>query len=289
MPRGSDGTVVFGGPPCQGFSYSNTRTREADNESNWLFEEFVRVVKIWQPDFVVFENVQGITNTSGGFFLNAILDRFARLKYTLSYGVLNALDYGVAQNRSRFFLIGSRTNREVALPQKAALLPTTVRDAIADLPNLVNGSTMSWLPYDDIPPSQYAKKLRKRLTGCSGHFVTKNTGEVIRRYRFVPPGGNWEDIPPKMMKNYKDRHRCHTGIYYRLHYDHPSVVIGNYRKNMLIHPSEDRGLSVREAARIQSFPDSYEFAGSIGFQQQQVGNAVPPLLAKAVFKQLQIG
>ena len=288
IPKGEDGTVVFGGPPCQGFSYSNTRTRKVSNENNWLFEEFVRVVKIWQPDFIVFENVQGITNTAEGIFLDAILDRFSRLKYTLSYGILNALDYGVPQNRSRFFLIGSRTGREIALPQKATSLPTTVRDAIADLPKLINGAAMSWLPYGDTPPSKYAKKLRKRLTKSSGHLVTKNNEEVIRRYRFIPPGGNWEDIPQGMMKNYKDRNRCHTGIYRRIHYDYPSVVIGNYRKNMLIHPSEDRGLSVREAARIQSFPDSSEFGGSIGFQQQQVSDAVPPQLAKAVFKQLHI-
>jgi DNA (cytosine-5)-methyltransferase 1 len=86
------------------------------------------------------------------------------------------------------------------------------------------------------------------------------------------------------MKNYKDKNRCHTGIYHRLHPDSPSVTIGNYRKAMLIHPWENRGLSVREAARIQSFPDTYEFKGSIGFQQQQVSNAVPPLLAKEVFR-----
>lgn len=289
IPHGSDGTVVFGGPPCQGFSYSNTRTRHEDNENNWLFKEFVRVVKIWQPDFIVFENVQGITNTAGGMFLDIILDQFARLKYTLSYGILNALDFGVPQNRSRFFLIGYRANKEVNLPQKTRTLPIAVKDAINDLPNLNNGAATSWLPYGDIPPSRYAKKLRKRLAECSSHLVTKNTGEVIRRYRFVPPGGNWENIPPRLMKNYKDRQRCHTGIYHRLRYDRPAVVIGNYRKNMLIHPSEDRGLSVREAARIQSFPDSSEFAGSIGFQQQQVCDAVPPLLAKAVFKQLYLG
>ena len=289
IPRGSNGTVVFGGPPCQGFSYSNTRTRQVNNQSNWLFEDFVRVVEVWQPDFIVFENVQGITNTAKGFFLNTILDRLDQLKYTLSYGILNALDYGVPQYRSRFFLIGSRTKRKIPLPQKTESLPTTVNHAIADLPKLTNGATKSWLPYGDTTPSEYATELRKELTGCSSHLVTKNSKEVIRRYRFIPSGGNWEDIPSKLMKNYKDRHRCHTGIYHRLHYDHPSVVIGNYRKNMLIHPSEDRGLSVREAARIQSFPDSYEFAGSIGFQQQQVGNAVPPMLAKAIFKQLQIG
>lgn len=286
IPRGSDSTIVFGGPPCQGFSYSNTRTRGMQNENNWLFEDFVRVVKIWQPDFVVFENVRGITDTAKGLILNAIIDRFDQLGYTLSYGILNALDFGVPQKRSRFFLVGSRTSRKVKLPQGSVSSPTTVKDAIADLPDLVNGANESWLSYGYIPPSKYARKLRKELSGCSSHFVTKNSDDIINRYRFVPPGGNWENIPLKMMKNYKDRYRCHTGIYYRLHYDHPSIVIGNYRKNMLIHPSENRGLSVREAARIQSFPDSYEFAGSIGFQQQQVGNAVPPQLARAVFRQL---
>jgi DNA (cytosine-5)-methyltransferase 1 len=86
------------------------------------------------------------------------------------------------------------------------------------------------------------------------------------------------------MDNYADRSRCHTGIYHRLTRKKPSIVIGNFRKNMLIHPDQNRGLSVREAARLQSFPDSYEFVGSIGFQQQQVGNAVPPFLAREVFK-----
>lgn len=287
VPRGSDGTVVFGGPPCQGFSYSNTRTRGIKNKNNWLFDDFVRVVKIWQPDFVVFENVRGIVDTAKGTILDTIIDRFDLLGYTINCGILNALDFGVPQRRNRFFLIGSRDNKKIELPQPTLSPTTTVKDAIADLPHLVNGTTKSWLPYGNIPPSIYAKELRQGLVGCSSHLVTKNNDEVIRRYRFVPPGGNWENIPLKMMKNYKDRNRCHTGIYHRLRYDHPSIVIGNYRKNMLIHPSQDRGLSVREAARIQSFPDSYEFAGSIGFQQQQVGNAVPPLLAKAVFRQLQ--
>lgn len=286
IPHSSDGTVVFGGPPCQGFSYSNTRTRKVHNKNNWLFEHFVRVVRIWQPDFIVLENVQGIVDTAHGLFLETILDRFDRLKYALSYDVLNALDYGVPQCRRRFFLIGSRTGKKIALPKRTVSLPVTVKDAIADLPSLANGAALPWLPYRDVPPSAYARKLRRRLAGCSSHLVTRNNEEVIRRYRFIPPGGNWEDIPPQMMKNYRDRHRCHTGIYHRLCDDSPSVVIGNYRKNMLIHPSEDRGLSVREAARIQSLPDSCEFDGSIGFQQQQVGNAAPPLLAKAVFRQL---
>jgi DNA (cytosine-5)-methyltransferase 1 len=125
--------------------------------------------------------------------------------------------------------------------------------------------------------------MRDGLAVSRNHLVTRNADFILERYRFVPPGGNWEDIPIRLMKNYADRDRCHTGIYHRLRLDEPSKVIGNYRKNMVIHPSQNRGLSVREAARLQSFPDSFVFKGSIGFQQEQVGNAVPPLLAKAVF------
>ena len=286
IPRGSDATVVFGGPPCQGFSYSNTRTRGRHNSTNWLFEEFIHVVRIWEPDYVVFENVQGIVTTARGLILNIILDRFTQLGYTLTYGTLNAVDFGVPQRRTRFFLIGSRDNTSVALPTPTTGMPPTVRDAIMDLPNLGNGATISWLRYGETTPSQYAKTLRNGLDGCSSHLVTKNCNRVLQRYRYVSPGGNWEDIPAALMENYTDRNRCHTGIYYRLDYDQPSIVIGNYRKNMLIHPTHNRGLSVREAARLQSFPDSYEFAGSIGFQQQQVGDAVPPQLARAVFRQL---
>ena len=286
IPRGKDGTVVFGGPPCQGFSYSNSRTRHILNRDNWLFEYFVRVVDVCRPDFFVFENVQGIVNTARGLFLEAILERFSRLGYTLTYGVLNALDYGVPQSRSRFFLVGSNTGRQVLLPPKSTTRLYTVKDAIHDLPSLSNGACESWLPYPPGRPSPYAQRLRGPLAKSSGHLVTRNSDQVVRRYPFVPQGGNWQDIPPELMGNYEDRHRCHTGIYHRLPYTQPSSVIANYRKNMVIHPCEDRGLSVREAARLQSFPDSSLFAGSIGFQQQQVGNAVPPLLAEAVFAQL---
>ena len=288
VPRGSDGIVVFGGPPCQGFSYSNSRTRGVGNSDNWLFEEFIRVTRVIEPDFVVFENVEGIINTARGLFLESILNEFHKLQYSLNYGVLNALDFGVPQRRTRFFMIGSRSGLNVELPhvpQEKRVL-TTVKDAFSDLPTLENGASISWRPYAETIPSPYAKILRTRQSGCLNHLVSRNSCTILRRYRYVPPGGNWESIPAKMMRNYKDRSRCHTGIYHRLHLDRPSIVIGNYRKNMLIHPTDDRGLSVREAARLQSFPDWYEFIGSIGFQQQQVGNAVPPMLAKAVFSQL---
>lgn len=278
----SERLVVFGGPPCQGFSWSNVRTRNIDNGNNWLFREFLRVVAFLQPAWVVFENVQGIVNTAGGRFLEEIRSGLED-HYQLHQALLNAVHYGVPQRRTRFFLVCSRAGLPFRFPGAHDSSPITVDEAIRDLPPLDNGNAVSLLPYGSTPPSRYGLTLRGLRNACGNHLVTRNASFVINRYRHVPPGENWEGIPSALMTNYRDRTRCHTGLYRRLRSDMPSVVIGNYRKNMLIHPVQDRGLSVREAARLQSFPDSYGLIGSIGFQQQQVGNAVPPLLAQAVF------
>lgn len=276
-------TILFGGPPCQGFSTSNQKTRNLNNPGNWLFLEFFRIAKLWKPDWIVLENVTGIADTEGGIFLEQIHAKFKSLDYTVSMLVLNAVDYGVPQKRHRFFAVGSLQGISIRQPIPSVSRYVAVREAISDLPDLPNGAEFGCIPYKCSAKYNYARCMRGRQKQTTGHLVTMNTPLVVRRYKHIPQGGNWRDIPGKLMSNYADRYRCHTGIYYRLKEDEPSVVIGNYRKNMLVHPTQDRGLSVREAARLQSFPDSYEFKGSIGFQQQQVGNAVPPLLAKAVF------
>ncbi len=283
VPKKGRETILFGGPPCQGFSTSNQRTRTAENTNNWMFKEFLRLVLSWKPDWVVFENVKGIVGTEGGIFKDQVLKGLKRAGYTTSDGILCAADFGVPQMRQRFFIIASKHGVKVELPAPTHKKPVTVADAIFDLPDLAVGASTCYLPYPRPATSGYAKKMRSKEDGCSNHLITRNAAHVVKRYSHIPQGGNWEDIPKRLMKNYTDRTRCHTGIYRRLSVDKPSVVIGNYRKNMLVHPTQDRGLSVREAARIQSFPDHYEFQGSIGFQQQQVGNAVPPMLAKAVF------
>ena len=180
-------------------------------------------------------------------------------------------------------MIGSSNGNVPTIPN-AMHSVVSVKDAIEDLPILNNGANRDVLPYKTEAKSDYAKMLRGNLECCTGHLVTKNSNMIIERYSYIPQGGNWENIPDWLMTNYADKSRCHTGIYRRLSADKPSVTVGNYRKSMLIHPWENRGLSVREAARLQSFPDSYVFSGSIGFQQQQVGNAVPPFLAKHVFE-----
>lgn len=276
-------SVLFGGPPCQGFSTSNQKNRNKNNPQNWLFKEFIRLAKYIRPDWIVFENVKGIIDTEKGFFAKEIINNFSEIGYTCTPLVLCASDYGIPQTRSRFFLVGSLHGKKVIAPTCGHHW-VTVKDAIEDLPSLANGASQNVLKYRFGARSDYAKMLRDDMAQCSGNLVTNNSDNVIKRYSYIPQGGNWKDIPEELMVNYTDKSRCHTGIYKRLSEDKPSITVGNYRKSMLIHPWEDRGLSVREAARLQSFPDKYEFCGSIGFQQQQVGNAVPPLLARAVFQ-----
>lgn len=288
LDNGNSAVILFGGPPCQGFSTSNQKTRNKDNPKNWLFTEFIRLADSLKPEWIVFENVRGIIETEKGYFAELISSEISKLGYTCSAMVLCASDYGVPQMRSRFFLIGSLSGKKVEKP-KCITPAVSVADAISDLPNLGNGANIDILDYKINDPnklSSYAKLLRGGLLRCSGHLVTKNTAKIIQRYSYVPQGGNWADIPGYLMDNYKDRSRCHTGIYKRLSAEAPAITVGNYRKSMLIHPWENRGLSVREAARLQSFPDYYRFCGSIGFQQQQVGNAVPPYLAKIVFQSI---
>lgn len=274
--------VLFGGPPCQGFSTSNQRTRNRNNKKNWLFQEFVRLAGELNPKWIVFENVKGIMETEHGFFESRIREEFEKIGYTCTVIKPCAAEYGVPQKRTRFFLFGSKDGRIPKMHSNESKT-VTVKDALEDLPSLLNGSSEDVLPYLKEARSEYARMLRAGLFECSGHLVSTNAPFVLERYKHIPQGGNWTDIPDELMKNYTDKSRCHTGIYKRLKEDEPAMTVGNYRKSMIIHPWEDRGLSVREAARLQSFPDSYKFCGSIGFQQQQVGNAVPPLLAKAAF------
>lgn len=278
--------VMFGGPPCQGFSVSNTKTRNLENPKNRLFKEFIRFVKILKPVWIIFENVEGFSYFDKGSFVNELKSEFFDLGYTnLFSDILNASDFGVPQNRKRFFIVGNNQDIKFTLPKKVNL-KITVHEAIHDLPSLENGSNIEKLPYKTKPLSKYAEKMRNGSKTANQNFVSRNKEYVINRYKYIKPGENWEAIPNELMQNYKNLEKCHSGIYKRLDPNEISVVIANFRKNMLIHPYEDRGLSIREAARLQSFPDSFIFEGSLNSMQQQIGNAVPPLLAEAIFRNI---
>lgn len=279
--------VIMGGPPCQGFSMSNTMSRNMDNDKNFLYLEFVRFVRELKPKWFVLENVWGLTKMNDGQTLEMIKESFRALDYDVKAKVLWADKYGVPQKRYRCFIVGNREGIDFEFPEPQNT-HVTVTEAFADLPPLVNGQMLEeaeyTLPIKDV--SDYAKLMRKNSDKARQNFVSLNNDLVMQRYKYIPQGGNWRDIPDFLMTNYADKSRCHSGIYKRLRADAPSVVISNYRKSMLIHPTQDRGLSVREAARLQSFPDDFIFQGPHMSIQQQIGNAVPPLLAKAVFNQI---
>jgi DNA (cytosine-5)-methyltransferase 1 len=276
--------IIFGGPPCQGFSTSNRQTRSLENRNNTLFEEFVWFVRELSPEWFLFENVEGIVSFNKGKTVVEIRECFEELGYKVVSEVLTASDYGVPQNRNRFIMVGNKSGIKFKFPEKSDK-KISVHDAICDLPKLDNGQMDECLPYNG-NPSKYGKKLRNGSKMALQNFVSRNKQYVIERYKYIKPGQNWRAIPVEMMQNYKLRENCHSGIYKRLDPEKPSVVISNYRKNMLIHPIQDRGLSVREAARIQSFPDDFVFEGTLMHIQQQIGNAVPPLLAEVIFKQI---
>lgn len=292
--RPGDVTVLVGGIPCQGFSESNRRTRNAKNPNNHLYKRFIRFIDAMQPAWFVMENVAGLRTMEQGLILKRIIQAAKAIGYEVKWQELNAADFGVPQVRRRIFVIGTRIGSPIPFPEPTygrQKVPVTVRQALGDLPKLRNGAIIDFKPYSKSGKclTKYQRKMRASMNGTGkvqGNFVTRSADVIIKRYRHIRAGGNWEDIPTDLMQNYQDSSRCHTGIYHRLEWDKPSKVIGNFRKNMLIHPQQHRGLSVREAARLQSFPDDYEFLNSIGFQQQQVADAVPPLLAEAVARRL---
>ena len=280
-------SIVFGGPPCQGFSTSNTMTRNMMNPNNSLFEEFVRFVSVLQPEWFGFENVEGFVHFENGKIKNKVEDCFRDMGYSVTSKVLWASDYGVPQRRNRFFMVGNRLGVDFHFPEPFGTV-ITVEEAIGDLPDLVNGQMDASLSYK-LPArraSTYARQMRNGSKRSKQNFVSRNEDYVIERYGYIGQGENWRSIPHELMQNYANTANCHSGIYKRLRANEPSIVISNYRKNMLIHPTQDRGLSVREAARLQSFPDKFIFSGSLMHIQQQIGNAVPPLLAKAVFERI---
>lgn len=277
--------IVFGGPPCQGFSTSNTKTRSLENKNNYLFNEFLRFVDELQPSWFLFENVEGIKSFDKGNTVKEIKRLFGELGYVTTEKVLYASDYGVPQHRNRFIMVGNRLGIDFTFPEKFDY-KVSVDEAIADLPSLKNGDYLDDLHYlkSSEKSSDYAKLMRRDSTKSLQNYVSRNKDYVLERYKYISEGQNWKAIPDHLMNNYADKTNCHSGIYKRLNSALPSVVISNYRKNMLIHPFQDRGLSVREAARLQSFPDNFIFKGCLSHIQQQIGNAVPPLLAEAIFK-----
>lgn len=280
---------LIGGPPCQAFSVYNHQRGMHDRRSG-LFQEYLRVVEGLMPKWVVMENVTGITSVGGGTAVGKILSGLAGLGYAVETRILRAEQYGVPQERRRIFFVGNRLGLPVRWPE-ATHGPglerfVNVWDAIGDLPVLANGEAPEGpLSYRTAPLCGYQEHLRGNATRVSNHAAPRLQSINLERMRHIPEGGSWRDIPFELLPAGMQRaRRCdHTKRYGRLRKDGLASTIltkCDLHWGAYVHPEQDRTLTVREAARLQSFPDWFELSGPRTEQYVQVGNAVPPLLAK---------
>ena len=282
---------LIGGPPCQAFSVYNHQRGMHDKRSG-LFREYLRIVEGLMPRWVVMENVTGIMSAGNGQAVDQIIRGLGEVGYAVQTRILRAEDYGVPQERRRVFFLGNRMGLPHRWPTPThgpGLNPfTTVRDAIGDLPPLKNGEApIQPLMYGSAPASNYQAHLRGNMTVVSNHVAPRLAPINLERMKHIPEGGSWRDVPFDLLPaGMKRARRCdHTKRYGRLRKDGLSSTIltkCDLHWGAFIHPEQDRVLTVREAARLQSFPDWFEFIGPRTEQYVQVGNAVPPLLAKQI-------
>ena len=274
--------VIVGGPPCQGFSSANRWQKEQDDPRNKLFFQYLRFVEVLQPKVVMIENVRGLLTRDNGYAKERIETLLSGMGYTVQMRVLCASDYGVPQNRNRAIIIGIKGEEIFVFDDIKKLPKVTVDDAIGELYAFEN-KTPDEMVFATPPTSSYRRFLRRDDNKLPDHEVVYPALIVQQRISHVPQGGNWKDVPSNLWKN--DRTNRHSSAYKRLKQDDQSCTIdtGNAHSNYF-HPLFNRIPSIRESARLQSFPDTFEFVGTRGSKYKQVGNAVPPLLAMAIAK-----
>lgn len=286
--------IIIGGPPCQGFSMAGARIREKNafmnDPRNYLFRHYVNVVKIVRPKVFLLENVKGILSKDQGAIFKEIVNAFSNPenfdgdRYYLHYKVCKAIEYGVPQQRERVVVIGVLNHDfdiddvfETAHNDISGMDPhffdrVTLRDAISDLAQPTQDGSVSLTPCQ----SQYQEFLREGCSRTSNHLASKHNAVAIDRMKHVGVGENWVVLK-------EDIHSVHSGAYGRLDWDKPTMTITTRfdtpAGGRFIHPTENRTLTPREAARVQSFPDDFEFLGSKTIICRQIGNAVPPKMA----------
>lgn len=273
--------VVMGGPPCQGFSQKGKRL-SVNDPRNFLFKQFVRFVEEFCPKYFVLENVPNIITTEKGFFKDEIISAFNDLGYDVCCGILNASDFGVPQDRRRAVFIGQKDKLEICLPKPNGI-SNTVKDAISDLPAILSGEGKEESAYDKSPESDLQKDLRGNSLVLYNHVATKHSAVALRRMAMVPIGEGGKVLPEQERTK-----SIYSGTYCRLLDNDVAATITTRfdtpSSGRFTHPRLDRCITTREAARIQTFPDSFIFYGSKTSQMKQVGNAVPPYLAYAIAK-----
>ena len=282
-----DVDVIIGGPPCQGFSLAGKRL--VTDERNELYKSFVRFVKVLQPKAFVMENVPGLVRLFKGMVLESVINDFTEAGYDVKYQILSSDDYGVPQTRRRVFFVGIHRDLEninFAYPVGDYNLPgqpsITTEEAISDLDFIKDDIVLKEeSKYQKKPKSDYQRLMRENSNKLFNHVVTLHQEKTKEIIALVPDGGNYKDLPDEL----KDTRKVNIA-WTRMNSQRPSFTIDTGHRHHF-HYQANRVPTVRESARIQSFPDDFKFLGSKTSQAKQVGNAVPPLMAKAIAEKLQ--
>jgi len=284
--------VIIGGPPCQ--AYSTVGKRIINDPRGGLFQEYYRVLREFSPNLFLFENVKGLLSMQSGGLLKTIMSLFESLGYKVQYKVLNAADYGAPQARERVIIIGSKLKTEFQYPKPTHYNPEesmslfnknlapylTLEDAISDLPFIKSGE--EGFEYVSEPRNEFQKMMRKNASSrLADHSAPNNNEKMVRIMELLPDGGTPEDLPKELRPT-----SGFKNTYCRLWWKRPSTTItrnlSTPSSSRCIHPKAPRPLTTREGARIQCFPDDYQFYGSRTDRNLQIGNAVPTFLSTAL-------
>ena len=291
--------LISGGPPCQGFSMAN-RQRIIDDPRNILYKSYLRFLNIVKPKFFLMENVKGMSKK-----IDEILEDFKQIlgdEYNIAYRVLNAKNFGIPQNRERFFLVGNRigieSNKIFDNIEQLSFDKYVLKDAIVDLPKLGANTTKNNNSYENdvvgylkraykYPNTEYYNYVNngKEVEFVYNHKNRYNNERDIKIYTLLPQGENSLHESISDIMPYKSRNHIFKDKYFKLRYNDFCKTITSHMKydcNMYIHPTQSRGLSAREAARVQTFPDDFVFTGPQNSWYLQIGNAVPVKLAKII-------
>ncbi|MFM6253717.1 MAG: DNA cytosine methyltransferase [Dolichospermum sp.] len=301
--------AIIGGPPCQGFSKNiPAEYRYIDDPRNQLYKRFLDFVKEFRPLYVIMENVPEILTAYKGLFKYEITNQLELLGYKVISSSLNAANYGVPQTRSRAFFIASLESL-ICLPEpthngdikigyknkqsykessyqtnllKSDPFPiVTVKDAIGDLPKLNAGQKYDEDRYPSDPQTTYQALIRHNSTRITNHIARALSSIQMSRVRLLKEGQDARDLPPELAPK-----KHYSGAYGRLYWDKPAKTITRWvfhpGSGRFFHPTEDRTITIREAARLHSYPDTFHFLGTYTEMASQIGESVPPLLAKTI-------
>jgi DNA (cytosine-5)-methyltransferase 1 len=291
--------ILIGGPPCQGFSAAGPRFW--DDPRNALLKNYINALKILRPKWFLMENVEGLLTTKRGQYLYEVAKAFIELGYWIRIDKIYAHEYGIGQRRKRVFMIGNCLGYEFSLPKP--LMPVhgaifrhsniTLRHAIAGLPNATQDKDAR-LTYHEEAADSYEAQLRNQKGWVSDHYYPNLNSLQLKRIQALKPKQSMKDLPEELQhssfarranRRVKDgtptdkRGGAPSGLK-RLCFDEPCLTITSGATSELIHPVQDRPLTLRECARIQTFPDGFEFYGNATQKIQQIANAIPPLLAQ---------